>query len=119
MKKGKIFFTTCIVWLCLLYGVGAESWAQPPSPDTVRVRTIILSGAKKTKPPVILRELSFKENDELLVQELPKILERSRQNVFNLGLFSEVRLEHFILNQELHIVIHLEERWYIFSPFPK
>jgi len=118
VENGRFFLSTCIIWFYLLWGGEGYLWAQAPSQDTVWVRTIILSGAKKTKSQVILRELSFKEDDGLLLKDLPKILERSRQNVFNLGLFSEVRIEHFILGKELHIVIHLEERWYIF-PIPK
>ncbi len=86
--------------------------------DKVRVETIIVSGAKKTKPQVVLRELTIAENDTISLGELPALLERNQQNIFNLGLFNEVVLEPIVLDDYLHLVIHVKERWYIF-PFPK
>lgn len=82
------------------------------------MKTIIVSGAKKTKPQVVLRELTFEQEDTVRISELPLLIQRNQQNVFNLGLFNEVVLEPIIIEQILHMVIHVKERWYIF-PFPK
>ena len=101
-----------------LVGLAGNTSLYGASEDSVIVQTIIITGAKKTKSPVVLRELTFKEKDQLPVDELSDILERNRQNVFNLGLFSAVELEPVVMGIELHLVIHVKERWYIF-PIPK
>ncbi len=101
-----------------LVGLTGNTSLYGASEDSVIVQTIIITGAKKTKSPVVLRELTFKEKDQLPLSELSDILERNRQNVFNLGLFSAVELEPVVMGIELHLVIHVKERWYIF-PIPK
>ncbi|MEM6628644.1 MAG: BamA/TamA family outer membrane protein [Bacteroidota bacterium] len=104
--------------MALLFGIIGAGNLYATVNDSVQVRTIVISGAKKTKRTVVVRELTFREKDQLPVKSLSDILERNRQNVFNLGLFSAVEVEPFIVGLELHIVIHVKERWYIF-PIPK
>ena len=118
MEKGKIFGTTCIALLGFLVGLAGIVPIQAAPLDSVTVQTILITGAKKTKRPVVLRELTFKEKDHLPKESLSNILERNRQNVFNLGLFSSVELEPMVIGADLHLVIHVKERWYIF-PIPK
>jgi len=109
---------TCKVTLLLLCGVMLVNQLNAQLAGELYVKTIIVSGALKTKPQVVLRELTFSQKDTLQVKAIPDILQRNQQNIFNLGLFNEVVIEPIVLEQDLHIVIHLKERWYIF-PVPQ
>lgn len=99
------------VWVCL---AGLPCQAS----DKLCVKTISVMGAKKTKPWVVLRELSFGRGDSIPAADLSKIVMRNQQNVFNLGLFNEVVVEPLPLMKDIHFIIHVKERWYIF-PIPK
>ncbi len=86
--------------------------------DFVIVHAISVSGNKRTKAPIIFRELDFEEGDTLSRASIPEILKESRDQVYNTRLFNEVKLEQEekagnLLN--LHILV--EERWYIY-PVP-
>ena len=82
------------------------------------VQTISVVGAKKTKEQVILRELSFQKGDTIDANFLPEFVERNKQNIFNLGLFNEVIIDPLPLMNDIHFIITVKERWYIF-PIPK
>lgn len=90
--------------------------------DTVsklRVRNIIISGNKKTKDYIILREMQLKPGDLVIIAHLNDELERARQHIYNLTLFVEVTAEPVIVSaSEFDINITVKERWYIF-PVPE
>ena len=81
--------------------------------ESVVLSTISILGAEKTKDWVILRELTFVRGDTLLRDQLEGILDRSRQNVYNLGLFNEVEMEQIQIEDQLHLIIKVKERWYL------
>lgn len=85
--------------------------------QSLHVQTISVLGNEKTKPEIILRELSFQEGDSIEVDQLDELLERNRQNVYNLRLFNKVVLSHEELQGNIYIIIEVKERWYIF-PIP-
>jgi len=65
-----------------------------------------------------LRELTFKEGDSLSKQAIQDKITSSRQNLFNLQLFNNVKIFCVDSNQtELVFYIDLKERWY-FYPIP-
>jgi outer membrane protein assembly factor BamA len=86
------------------------------SPFTVR--QIHIKGNKRTKPYIILRELTFREGESMLLNELVNKFERSRELVFNTTLFVDVavRLKSFE-GYMVDIEVEVRERWYIF-PIP-
>jgi outer membrane protein assembly factor BamA len=126
------YYTVLLVSFC----ISAASFAQNSSnelfaamPDTIRnniaqnkelfyIRKIVISGNKKTKEYIILRELSFREGDGMLLTELVKKFETSRQQVMNTTLFNEVivSLKSFE-GHYVDIAVDVRERWYIF-PIP-
>src|SRR5688500_10556914 len=82
------------------------------------VRLISISGNKKTRASVILRELPFKTGDVYALSELVKKFEVGRKQLMNTAMFHEVvvALKSFEGNN-VDILIQVKERWYLF-PIP-
>ena len=82
------------------------------------VREIAISGNKKTKESVILRELPFRSGDTYALSELVKKFEVARKQLMNTSLFHEVvvALKSFEGNN-VDILVAVKERWYLF-PVP-
>lgn len=90
-----------------------------PSPGaSFTIRNIIIEGNRKTKPAIILRELSFKPGDAYPLGELVKKFETSRKQLMNTSLFHEaiVSLKKSE-GYDVDILVQVKERWYIF-PIP-
>ena len=84
----------------------------------MQLKNIMVSGNKKTKRFVILREMQLKEGDSILVNNLTQELEKAKVYIYNSTLFSEVEIYPLILNpNELDIIISVKEKWY-FLPIP-
>ncbi len=79
------------------------------------VRSIRVEGNSKTKTYIILRELDFKLGDTLQESDVMKVLEYSRNMVFNTGLFNTVDLLSDSSEGFLDIQIKVSERWYIWA----
>ncbi len=89
-----------------------------PKDSSVIVSNIIISGNKKTKEGIILRELLFKRGDTLATGSLNEKLQQSRSFVFNTTLFVDVEVSATKADSNKIIVLILvKERWYIF-PLP-
>ncbi|MEO6188080.1 MAG: POTRA domain-containing protein [Ginsengibacter sp.] len=90
-------------------------------PDTLkklRVRNIIISGNKQTKEYIIRREMPLSVGDTVEASAVLAKLEEARSFIYNTTLFLDVKvLPLFIGDDQLDIVVHVEERWYIF-PIP-
>jgi len=83
-----------------------------------QVNKILILGNKKTKSKIILRELTFKEGDNITKYELEKKLNTNRKNIINTRLFVTVEVEFLDLgNQRVDILIQVSERWYSY-PIP-
>lgn len=82
------------------------------------VEKILITGNKKTKEYIILREIPFSEKDTILKNNLPSILDQTRENIYNTKLFISVSAVSQMLD-EAHaaIIITVKERWYTF-PWP-
>jgi len=91
---------------------------QQSSENVFTVRTIFVSGNKKTKESVILRELPFGSGDIYALPELVKKFEIARKQLMNTALFHEVvvALKGFEGNN-VDVLIQVKERWYLF-PIP-
>jgi len=68
-------------------------YGQSVKESTVYLRSINISGNKKTKRPVILRELSVREGDVLANDSLANIQELSRLRLMNIQLFNDAKVE--------------------------
>lgn len=102
----------------LLLGISGILLQAQPEESILHVSTIAIEGAVKTKHQVILNELTVVEGDSIQNEVLSATLERSRNNVFNLGLFTAVDIDHYLLDGALTIIVSVQERWYFLgSPY--
>ncbi len=103
--------------LALLWG-SLPGLLSAQIPTRLIVETIGILGADKTRHTVILNELTFVKGDTIHSKNLAQILERSRNNVYNLGLFNDVTIDHYLIKDRLQFIITVKERWYIYgSPY--
>jgi outer membrane protein assembly factor BamA len=84
----------------------------------IKISSIQITGNKKTKPYIILRELPYHEGDILSKDSLAIADTISEQQLFNTALFEQVtvRSEAIDSNQVI-IKVDVRERWYLF-PIP-
>lgn len=96
----------------------SADYTVPAGDSPFVVRNIIIQGNKKTRPSVILRELSFKSGDTYLLQDLVKKFELARQQLMNTALFHEavIALKSFD-GYNVDVLVQVRERWYLF-PVP-
>jgi hypothetical protein len=84
------------------------------------IRNLTFSGNKITKDRIIQRELLFRENDTVNVEEISGLLQQSRKNLVNTSLFNFVTLDSIpVPGDPNQIDVHFTfiERWYIW-PVP-
>lgn len=84
----------------------------------VIVRNIAVSGNKKTRTSIILRELPIKPGDTVYLRTLAETLESSRKQLLNTSLFLNATAN--VKNWEgsqADFVFEVWERWYLFA-FP-
>lgn len=84
----------------------------------IKVGNIKISGNKKTKPYIILREVSFRQGDFMLKSELLKRIEEAKHYIMNTSLFVDVNV--YIASEaadSANVNIDVKERWYLF-PLP-
>ncbi|MBK5270423.1 MAG: hypothetical protein JJE22_05345, partial [Bacteroidia bacterium] len=101
-----------------------ESSLQPgnqklvPANSLFVVRNILITGNKKTRDNIILREIPFKPGQEFPLEELVEKFEDARRQLMNTALFHEVTvaLKSFE-GYNVDVIIDVKERWYIF-PLP-
>ena len=82
--------------------------------QTVEVVKISVSGNKKTKEKIIQREITFKAGDKIDAAQLAKIIERSRQNIQNTGLFVKTVVDTTFFEQQVSVNFIVSETWYIY-----
>ncbi len=79
------------------------------------IEQINISGNKKTKKAVILRELGFTTGSIVSFKEIEPLLIKARQQLINTSLFLNVSVNNNALTDStVAINIALKERWYIF-----
>ncbi|MEJ0104748.1 MAG: POTRA domain-containing protein [Bacteroidota bacterium] len=82
------------------------------------VRSIAISGNRKTKPQIILREIPFSPGDHFRLQDLVRKFEDARRQLMNTVLFHEVIVAlKSIDGYKIDVMVDVKERWYIF-PVP-
>ncbi|MHB1921880.1 MAG: BamA/TamA family outer membrane protein [Chitinophagaceae bacterium] len=84
----------------------------------VIIRHILITGNRKTKDAIILRDLNLEQGDTLYLRNAREVLEDRRQQLLNTSLFLTVNL--FLKNwggQYIDISVEVIERWYTFA-FP-
>lgn len=84
-------------------------------PDSVfSVDTVVISGNKKTKDFVILREMSLKRGTPITTEQL----RYDQQRIYSIGLFNQVQMRVAPTSPaRANVYIHVVERWYLL-PYP-
>lgn len=126
------YLTIFVVSAALCKTMAQQIQDAPPAPTNVDVqaktngtvlepfvvRNIVITGNKKTKPPIILREIPFKPGDHFQLQTLVAKFEDARRQLMNTSLFHEVTvaLKSFE-GHDVDVLVDVKERWYLF-PIP-
>jgi len=96
----------------------ADSVAAPV--DTVyTIGKISITGNKKTRNFIILREIPFREGEQYTLKTLTEKFEDARRQLLNTSLFHTVDLSiQYTGEKTVNITVVLRERWYFFpSPY--
>jgi outer membrane protein assembly factor BamA len=84
----------------------------------IKISAIEITGNKKTRAYIILRELPFKEGDIISKDSLVTLNTIAQQQLVNTALFLEVKVNETELDStNVKINVQLKERWYFF-PLP-
>ncbi len=95
--------------------IPVDSWA-----DHVWVDSIAITGNRKTKDALILRELDFSYGDSIRIANLTDRLAANEKLLMNTGLFNLVKINIGQWNTDLQRIaleVEVVESWYIF-PIP-
>ncbi|MDL2262003.1 BamA/TamA family outer membrane protein [Bacteroidales bacterium OttesenSCG-928-I21] len=76
------------------------------------INRIDINGNKKTKLEVILRELTFKQNDTIQGDKLDEHVQKSTNNLLNTSLFNFVDFDTLCDANKIEVEISVQERWY-------
>ena len=87
----------------------------------VSVGNVFITGNRKTKEQIILRELTLKPGATFSKIDLPIILEKDQQKLINTRLFLEVDIQIVERSEStIDLIVQVNERWYFFpSPIFK
>jgi outer membrane protein assembly factor BamA len=95
-------------------------YAQRPLVDTTifRIDSIAVTGNRITNIKIILRELPVKKGDSITALEIPKLIEKGKENLTNTLLFNFITIDTLSLRPGgLVYRVNVAERWYLW-PFP-
>lgn len=95
--------------------------ALPDSSNLFVIRHIYITGNKKTKPNIIIRELSFHENESYPLNKIVENFREVKRRLMNTGLFRSVIVSlNSLQGHDVYVNIEVYEKWYIFPvPFVK
>ncbi len=87
-------------------------------PDKILLRSINITGNKKTRRRIILREMNVAEGDSLLQDEVENLLVLNQKRIFNLSIFIEVQLhKDSVAPGVIDFNVLVREQWYIIPEF--
>jgi outer membrane protein assembly factor BamA len=89
-----------------------------PTAASFTIRKVIITGNKRTKAVIILREIPFKPGEQYSLQDLVKKFEDARRQLLNTQLFVDVIVAlDKTEGTDVDVSVSIKERWYIF-PVP-
>ncbi|MEY2923866.1 MAG: hypothetical protein RLZZ337_406 [Bacteroidota bacterium] len=80
--------------------------------QNIDIKNISISGNKRTKDFVILRELLFSKESKIPIDSFDLVLSMSKNRVMNLNLFNSVEIDTIPSDTGCNIHITLVEKWY-------
>jgi outer membrane protein assembly factor BamA len=85
------------------------------SAGLVTIGNIKITGNKKTKSNIILREIPFKPEDKLTLSDLVTKFETARKQLMNTSLFLSVIVALADTDGDrVNVSVNVKERWYLF-----
>ena len=84
---------------------------------TITIDSIIITGNKKTKAKIIIRQLAFKTADQIAIADTSKVIEQSTNYLLNTSLFIKVNIsfkKHSVADNSFVALVEVSERWYLF-----
>ncbi|MEP6597340.1 MAG: POTRA domain-containing protein [Ginsengibacter sp.] len=100
------------------YDSSLQKDMQYGSASKLRLGKVVITGNKKTKSYIILREMQIRAGDAIFVSQIPAELEKARNLIYNTTLFVEVTVTPVsITSYDFTVMVDVKERWYIF-PIP-
>jgi outer membrane protein assembly factor BamA len=111
-----------VIKLIALLTVSPDSLSITAATDSLAERAkaayvlqrITVRGNHITKERIILRELTFQPGDTLLLEEIQAAIPLDEKKLVNTRLFNSVKIEFQASRNELELLVHVHERWYIF-----
>ncbi len=92
--------------------------SEVASNQYVTVNNIAIKGNKRTQAYIVLGEMVVRQGDTILLKDLNKKLEQSRNQVFNTALFVDAAVSAGQkIGNSITINVDVKERWYFF-PLP-
>ena len=87
----------------------------------ITIGNVFITGNRKTKERVILRELTLQPGTSFAGNDLPLILDKDQEKLINTRLFLEVDIQTVERSPEvIDLIVQVKERWYFFpSPIFK
>ncbi len=84
----------------------------------VTVGDITITGNKKTKDFILLREIPFRTGEQYPLNDLVKKFEHARRQLMNTSLFHNVLVAaKSVVGSTVNVTVDVKERWYLF-PVP-
>jgi outer membrane protein assembly factor BamA len=117
VKQAVLFISSFIFFTSAVVCSPADTMRSPSSEYTIN--EIFVLGNKKTKTPIILRELGIEKGQIFDSLGIVEALAAAKIRIYNTNLFNSVTLQPLFSGTELiDLLIKLEERWYFYpSPF--
>lgn len=94
--------------------------AERPVINYVTIEKLTVTGNKRTREEIIIRELDFAIGDTIHLNSLAARLEKNENYLMNTGLFTSARLnfkEWEGATNRVGLLLEVKETWYVF-PFP-
>jgi len=86
--------------------------------DYLLITAITVSGNKRTRPGIILREMSVQAGFVINPDSLSFLLQQNKLRIFNTSLFNEVLIDTLRISpHEMAWHVRVKERWYIWPEF--
>lgn len=96
---------------CFIYSIPDSTYL--PEGHSIVIDSIKITGNETTEPFIILREMTFNENDTVDNESL----NFNRERIYSLGIFNFVDLTIIDTSEINILLIEVEESWYIY-PIP-
>lgn len=124
--KTKYYCLFITIMMCSLFLSAQEDISQKFTDSTtfyadsssLEIGEIIISGNKKTKATIILREIPFKSGEKYSLELIVRKMAEARRQLLNTALFtSAIVAAKNIQANKIDISVELKERWYLI-PLP-